>query len=397
VSTGTGIEWTEATWNPLAGCTPVSPGCLNCYAATMSHRLACMGQAKYAGLTVERGQGQDRRKVFTGKLSFDEGALLAPLAWRKPRRVFVNSMSDLFHEEVPFEFVDRVWAVMASSSRHTFQVLTKRPERMAEYLVRVTQRGGPALDRYVDELRRYHEQHLEGYREGYTLPSPPTPELRFIYDSACEQEKHRFTYDRSTKPLGHGFSGGEFHWRPWPLSNVWLGTSVEDQERADQRVPQLLRCPAAVRFLSCEPLLGPLDLRLAFEEGLTELCPTHWVIVGGESGGKSRPCNVAWVRSVVEQCRAAGVPCFVKQLGGNCHAENGGDYRKVVRTQEGIVAASVESLDPAWVGVSEAEAGCGRPIIRSDGRVCLADRKGGDVAEWPEHLRVREFPAGVPA
>lgn len=283
------IQWTEATWNPVAGCTRVSAGCDNCYAVQMSHRLELMGQAKYAGPTVLNNRG-DRH--FNGTVRCDEDALTIPLKWRKPRRVFVNSMSDLFHKDVPFEFVDKVFAVMALCPQHTFQVLTKRPERMAEYLNE---------DRRADNAFGWHF-------------SAAQRRVKTVSDDIAESRR-RSGIDES-------------NWNnAWPLFNVWIGTSVEDQAAADARIPHLLRCPAAVRFLSCEPLLGPVDLRpwlpchrgdpaLCFPSGQREACcecslgkpgAISWVIVGGESGAGARPCAVEWSRSIVEQCGAAGV------------------------------------------------------------------------------------------
>lgn len=307
------IQWTEATWNPVAGCTRVSAGCDNCYAVQMSHRLELMGQAKYAGLTVLNNRG-DRH--FNGTVRCDEDALTIPLKWRKPRRVFVNSMSDLFHKDVPFEFVDRVFAVMALCPQHTFQVLTKRPERMAEYLNE---------DRRADNAFGWHF-------------SAAQRRVKTVSDDIAESRR-RSGIDES-------------NWNnAWPLFNVWLGTSCENQAAADARIPHLLRCPAAVRFLSCEPLLGPLD-RLP-------LAVIHWVIVGGESGPGARPCAVEWNRSIVRQCAAAGVSCFVKQLGSRPYRINNED-------------------DDEFVGVMH--------WLR------LRDRKGGDPSEWPADLRVREMP-----
>lgn len=323
----TGIQWTDETWNPVAGCTPVSAGCANCYAVQVTRRLGGMAEADeragrdpgrkaaYRSLTVLQPNG---RRHFTGEVRTIEAALRVPFGWRKPRRVFVNSTSDLFHEGVPFEFIDRVFAVMALCPRHTFQLLTKRPERMAEY--------------FEDDIQRCDSITL-GMRE----------------------------FDGSMPDLPD-----------WPLPNVWIGTSVEDQAAAQARIPHLLRCPAAVRFLSCEPLLGAVDLGPwitpvydnTAEGGFRgyhfpgDDIRTHgkelavgWVIVGGESGPRARPCDVAWIRSIVEQCRASSVACYVKQLG-----------------------AKVDHTDPA---------------LRCGG---LRDPKGGDPGEWPEALRVREFP-----
>ena len=212
---GSKIEWTQATWNPVTGCTKVSPGCKHCYAERMAKRLQAMGVPQY-------------RNAF--RLTLQPKALDLPLRWRKPRLVFVNSMSDLFHERVPLTFIQEVFAVMTAASQHTFQVLTKRPE------VALALR---------DDL-------------------------------------------------------------PWP-TNVWLGTSVESALYM-HRIHTLRKIPAKIRFLSLEPLLGPIsDLPL---DGI------HWVIVGGESGPGARPMEKRWVTQIREQCRSTGIPFFFKQWGG---------------------------------------------------------------------------------
>ncbi len=216
------IEWTEATWNPVTGCTKISPGCKHCYAERLAKRLQAMGVKKYAN---------------GFRVTLHPDVLDIPLHWRKPRMIFVNSMSDLFHDEVPLTFIQRVFGTMQRAHWHTFQVLTKRAERLA---------------------------HL-------------APHL------------------------------------PWPR-NVWMGVSVEN-ERYKYRIDLLRQVPAAVRFLSLEPLLGPLpelDLR-----GI------HWVIVGGESGPGARPMRPEWVTDIRDQCLAAGVPFFFKQWGGVHKARNG--------------------------------------------------------------------------
>lgn len=254
------IEWTDEVWNPIAGCTKVSAGCKNCYAEKMAKRCVAMGQAKYVGTVDATGH-------WTGQINFDEAALVAPLRWKRPRMVFVNSMSDLFHESVPDVFVDRVFAVMALCPQHTFQVLTKRPERMAAYMSELA--VGPRV--------------LE----------------RIEWTGAAMVE-----------------DGDLFHVDLWPLPNVWLGTSVENQAEADKRIPWLLQCPAAVRFLSCEPLLGPVDIAVpwAGEETLPTV-QVDWVICGGESKAGARPMHPDWARGLRDQCQAAGVPFFFKQWG----------------------------------------------------------------------------------
>lgn len=322
----TSIEWATHVWNPLAAfdrttgkrgwfCTRVSDGCKNCYAAVINKRL---------------GNGHDYQVRNLSKIEWRLVNLDEPLRARKPRRYFVNSMTDLFHEDVPDEFIDQVFAVMAIATQHTFQILTKRPERAAAWM--------------ADDAR--------GAVDGL---------LALQHETATVTE--------------------------WPLPNVWLGTSVEDQQRADERIPHLLRTPAAVRFLSCEPLLGPIDFNIDAEraghEGVwwvdaltgkhddmgrpcAPLPRIDWVIVGGESGPGARPFNIAWAESLIEQCRRAGVACFVKQLGANpCRPD-------------GIVRDDTVHFAPASAA----------HVIGSP----LNDRKGGNIEEWPAQLRVREFP-----
>jgi protein gp37 len=229
------IEWTESTWNPVAGCTMVSPGCTNCYAMRMAGRLQAMGLPKYAGTTRRSG----KRSVWTGHVSIDERSLNAPLQWRQPQRIFVNSMSDLFQDGVPEHFIERVWHVMAKAHWHSFQILTKRPELMQ-----------PLLSR----------------------PKFAT------------------------------------------LSNVWLGTSVESAEYVE-RLDALRATPAAIRFVSFEPLLGPLER--------VNLSNIDWAIVGGESGPKARPIERDWVKDVRRQCRDQDVAFFFKQWGGHNKKKSG--------------------------------------------------------------------------
>ena len=292
------IEWTDATWNPVTGCTRVSSGCDHCYAAAMSHRLEAISLGvpkgagdresklwhRYGGITGVNSRGE---RHFLGEVRCHEDLLEWPLRKTKPLRIFVNSMSDLFHPMVPFEFIDKVFAVMALCPQHTFQVLTKRPERMAEYLLDSRDGLGFKTDERVaaavDEIWPWKGSHKN-----------------FIETKAT----------------------GLRRWSPvWPLPNVWLGTSVEDQATADERIPHLLQCPAAVRFLSVEPMLGPVDVSYALSNGDTvgvrraDVPTVDWVIVGGESGPGARPMHPDWVRSVRDQCIAAQVPFFFKQWG----------------------------------------------------------------------------------
>jgi len=337
------IEWTNTTWNPVIGCTPVSPGCLNCYAATMARRLEAMGRPEYAvrGLETARGkvvriaEVRGGRAVFTGEVRCLPERLTEPLHWKRPRMVFVNSMSDLFHEAVPFEFIGAVHKVIAAASQHQFQVLTKRPERAVEFY-------------------KWLRSHVADVVYGTPMVGGGRSEL---------------SDDGVHDALMGAFES--------PLPNLWLGTSVEDQDRANERVPHLMRCPAAVRFLSCEPLLGAVDLDACgatpcdavdgFPDtiGCPKPCPgVNWVIVGGESGPHARPCDVAWIRSIVRQCREAGVPCFVKQLGS---VPMNGPFRQ----------------QPVTGKIDSPAGGNGRRFV---------SRKGADPAEWPEDLRVRQFP-----
>lgn len=278
------IEWTDSTWNPLRGCSRVSEGCRNCYAERVSARFSGPGQP-YEGLaTMKGGKAQ-----WTGKVMLAENHLEDPMRWKKPRRIFVNSMSDLFHESVPDNDIRLIFAVMMASPQHTFQVLTKRAHRMAEFFQRNSANDCFVTGVQENELRRANN------------PSRLAVSLRIL--------------DHVGKLPSE-----------WSLPNVWLGVSVEDQGEADSRIPKLLETPAAVRFLSCEPLLGAIDLRRYLTklsipvpawsgDGVTETHPIDWVIVGGESGHGARPMHPAWARSLRDQCAAAGVAFFMKQWG----------------------------------------------------------------------------------
>jgi protein gp37 len=270
----TGIEWTDETWNPTTGCDRVSPGCDHCYALTMARRLKGIGQAKY------QRDGDQKTSGPGFGVSVHPDELTAPLRWRRPRRVFVDSMGDLFHDQVPDEFIARVWAVMAATPQHTYQVLTKRHGRMRSLL------GSDGFDHLALDLS--HEMK-------------PVP----------------------IGSLPHGDT--------YPLPNVWGGVSVENQAAADLRIPKLVETPLAVRFLSCEPLLGQIDLSMVTtRNGTLPVAPLEvhydqdtgvgrrpisWVIAGGESGAGARPMHPDWARSLRDQCQAAGVPFFFKQWG----------------------------------------------------------------------------------
>lgn len=280
----TGISWTDETWNPVRGCSRVSEGCRHCYAEVQAARIVRMGQGKptpYDGLVRVTAGGEAR---WTGEVRLDPKALALPLRWKKPRRIFVNSMSDLFHESLPDEAIDCVLAVMLLSPRHTFQVLTKRAARMRAYMT------DPSLyDRVLRAAGEFRDVR---------------PELNQI------------AIDNPTT---------------CPRSWIWFGVSVEHQAAADERIPELLRTPAAVRFISCEPLLGPVDLRL-FEGG--PLTPRHrllhWCIAGCESGRNARPCKVEWLRSIRDQCADVSIPFFLKQA-----VAVDGDSHPIVAAGEG--------------------------------------------------------------
>jgi protein gp37 len=403
----TSIEWTATrnadgttspgqTWNPVAGCSIKSAGCSRCYAMRMAARLEAMGQAKYVG-TTKKVNG---KAVWTGLLMTDDDALAIPLRRAKPTTWFVNSMSDLFWGDdadlaaarkmgtsdpkpVPFDFIDRVFAVMALTPHHTYQILTKRPERMAEYAV---SRGQfPGCERLLQAL------HVQ--RDG---------------------ERH-----------------GAGMYPTWPLPNVWVGTSTEDQQRADERIPHLLRCPAAVRFLSCEPLLGPLNLDsnkggtrwIGGQRGCgqthrgvgTPECPREphhhhddrcepgvdWVIVGGESGPDSRFMHPDWARSIRNQCNAAGVPFFFKQWGEYAYAdfalvEDRDHIHTVDRDGQGW-ALSVRDGKLSWLGPKDSMWTLDQPACPVPGLVewRRAGKKAAgrllDGREW------NEMPAPRPA
>jgi len=324
VSAKTGIEWTDATWNPIRGCSRVSEGCRNCYAEKVAYRFSGPGQP-YEGLVgIFNGT---RKPVWNGSVRFVEKHLLDPLTdpemWKpvsvglngghptRSRRIFVNSMSDLFHENVPDEWIDKIFAVMALCPQHTFQVLTKRPKRMLEYFASLHR--APAEARAIKTCAWVAEE----------VPRIPHAWIRLI----------------ESIPRG--------------LPNVWLGVSVEDQKTADERIPLLLQTPAAVRFISAEPLLAEVDLTViprepstfdralagfnrckgffvdaiagsngalmidgtCHEEPIGAQSRLDWVIVGGESGPGARPMHPDWVRSLRDQCVTAKVPFFFKQWG----------------------------------------------------------------------------------
>jgi len=354
-----GIAWTEQTWNPVMGCSKVSAGCTNCYAEKMAARFSGEGQHFH---------GLSDGKRWTGTVRFRADRLDEPLCWTRPRLAFVNSMSDLFHEALSFHEIGAIFAVMAASPKHTFQVLTKRPARMLEFFA-----------------------WLEGQMRDTWHPHGNTEQD----DNAARMEV-----------LGGCFGMHHEGCLPtlpavWPLPNVWLGVSTEDQASADERIPLLLQAPAAVRWISAEPLIGLLELHkwlrgvcpscgstsYPSDHDLEMACQTcatlrpddeafdgwpvrlDWVVVGGESGQGARECWCEWLLTVVEACQGARVPVFVKQLGA-----------AYMDPLNGLAGHSVKVMD----GEKEKMFTARR----------LTHPKGGDVSEWPKRLRVREWPKG---
>ncbi len=464
MSSTSSIEWTDATWNPVRGCARVSPGCGGadgggCYAERMAHRFSGPG-GPYEGLTRMTAHGPR----WTGKVRLVPELLDWPLSKRKPLKIFVNSMADLFHDDVPDEFIARVWQIMGAASWHTYQILTKRPERMRSWVVRwyageitephsvlpvpgypgysVTTHGQVLGKRADTSSGLSFDVGEQGHRRVtmHRDSSPKSGERELVHRlvleafarpaRAGEQACHR-NGDPGDNRLSNLYWGTqESNWRDrishgrgrayakltaadvakirsrcasgepaasvasdfavsdtqirniasgrqWStpagerpsgpptrviLDSVWLGVSVEDQERADERIPLLLQTPAAVRFISAEPLLGGLDLTPwvhafnADHDG-RGCCETprgllHWVIVGGESGPGARECRVDWIRSILAQCHAAGVPAFCKQLGS-------------------------------------------KPTMSASDWTHNRERggKGDDPEQWPPDLRVQEFPS----
>lgn len=342
---GTKIEWADATLNVINGCTIVSPGCEHCYAMRLAATRLKHHPSREGLARIHNGHAQ-----WTGEVRFNEKVLLDPLHWRRPRKIFWNAHGDMFHPKVPDEWIDRCFAVMALTPQHIHQVLTKRPERMRDYL------RTPA--RHTTIL--------------FAMATILGGEL--VFD-----------------PLKH----------PWPLPNVWAGVSVEDQQRADERIPILLDTPAAVRWLSCEPLLGPINLSAWAQpvhhhpdnqdrnspamQSLIKAARDElgggidWVVVGGESGPGARPMHPQWARSLRDQCAAAGVPMVFKQWGewqpfdgatmlARCAPEQGN------RSMPPAIITMFENLD---------ESGLQESLWR------IGKRDAGRLLDGREHL---EFP-----
>jgi protein gp37 len=365
----TKIQWTDVTANPIRArhrvtgkvgwaCVKKSTGCAHCYSEK---------------LNLWRGTGQPFtvRGAEDVELFFDPKPMEAIVRRRKPAKVFLCDMTDLFQEGVKDEWIEKIWAAMFTAPKQTFQILTKRPERAAAVL-----NDQHFVTRVIARI---------AMRVGLLWNDVPESPKALA-------DRRRAEYEAAV------WSGRDRDW--WPLQNVWLGTSVENQATADKRIPYLLKVPAAVRFLSVEPLLGPVDLRLTewqqdgpqeapYNAMTTARQGVSWVIVGGESGSKARPCDLAWVRSIIKQCRDAEVPCFTKQLGSRPFDSAAAD--RVEGSRRLFTREEMQS-DP---GVLDVLADCIEAMT-----IRLRDPKGGDPAEWPEELRVRQFPdsaKGAPA
>lgn len=346
----TTIEWTDETLNVQVGCSLASKGCQNCYAMKFAHRQM---SPQHRGITFMNSKGPH----WNGKINYVPEMLRKPLHWHTPRKIFLNSLSDLFHESVPDEWIDDVhgmmWACLyvgrsENSLRegHVFQLLTKRAARARAYY---------SSDRREKWARAAGQLCEDG-------------------DGVADQ-----TYYAATKG---------------PHPRIWLGTSCEDQEAADERIPLLLQCPAAVHWVSAEPLLGPIDFTRVSAGPLCPQWPGHrvdvlrggtwelgggftqhsdmpatidWIVCGGESGPRARPCAMEWIESIMRQCRKAGTACFVKQLGAFVVSE----HRAAETDEEGRALGARDR----WLW-----------------RAGLTDRKGADPEQWPDHLSVREFP-----
>ncbi|MBF2715689.1 phage Gp37/Gp68 family protein [Agrobacterium vitis] len=330
----TKIEWTDATWNPITGCSIVSPGCTNCYAMKLAG-TRLQHHPSRAGLTKDSKAGP----VWTGEVRFNAQWLTEPLKWKRPRMIFVCAHGDLFAEGVPDEWIDQVFAVMALAPHHTFQVLTKRPERMRGYL---------SVDPEILRDRWYKSVPAGKW------PVSVSEAHAAIHPHASDDM--RALYNR-TQPV-------------FPLPNVWLGVSVEDQARADQRITILLETPAAIHWMSAEPLIGPVVVNPWLD----------WVVAGGESGRNARPMHPDWVISLRDQCAAAGVPFLFKQW-GEWHTAA---YRT---TDEEPVFRQFTTFDQ-WVN---------KASTWINGGICL-DRTGRQLKIGGDFMRARDegtFPVTI--
>lgn len=317
-----GIAWSEHTWNPVRGCSRVSKGCEHCYAEGVARRFSGPGQP-YEGLVRLDADGKAKAQ-WNGTVRVISEHLGDPLRWTRPRLVFVNSMSDLFHENLAFEAIASIFGVMYASPQHTFQILTKRPERARDFFAWVAERRGKRWREATGEYPT--DECLNWARDGFPV-----------------------------------------------LRNAWLGVSVEDQESANKRIPILMELPATVRWVSYEPAIGPLRFDQVPGQSRVGAPVPDWIVVGGESGPGARDFELAWARSVIEQCRIPGVRVFVKQVGARPVYE----YKDLSENQFAALDASEDGYHR------------GDPVVMR-----LANKKGGDMAEWPEDLRVREWPRG---
>ena len=315
MSQKTSIEWTDASWSPIVGCTRKSEGCRNCWSERFLARFGGIAGHKFEGLSRFTSNGPR----WSGEVRFAEAALEDPIRWRAPRKIFVCSTSDLFHEKVPDEWIDRIFAVMALCPQHEFQCLTKRPKRMRAYLSNPDTPGRVA--KAADRLSVAKEIAIG--RD---------------FSVSGTQVRNIARGDQWASP-------GEM---PWPLPQIWVGVSIENQETADERIPLLLQTPAAVRWISYEPALGEINIR----SWLHPASDTNisWLVCGGESGPGARPCDRRWIYNVMDQCKTVSIPIFIKQLGAKSHIDGTGNFLKI------------------------------------------KDPKGGNMREWPADLRVRQWP-----
>lgn len=291
----TSISWTDSTWNPMRGCTRKSAGCTNCYAERMAARFSDEGQPFHGYADRDRAGSK-----WTGLVSLVDDQLAIPLHWKKPRRVFVNSMSDMFHERLSHREIAAVFGIMLAAPQHTYQVLTKRAEHMRKWFEWLDDQTESAAASWSDaECSVSIHDARDACR------------ALFLFDVAKEHlssAKDRLIVERAAALIDHPKDAPA-----WPAKHVWLGTSVEDQRAAAERVPELLRTPAAVRFLSCEPLIGQVDLAKASPNARSFVEDLDWIIAGCESGHGARDCEVNWLRALRDQCAAARVPFFLKQ------------------------------------------------------------------------------------
>lgn len=335
------IEWTDASWNPIRGCSRVSEGCRNCYAERQAARFRGKGQPYEGLVTIANGHPQ-----WTGAVQIVRDVLREPIRWHKARRIFVNSMSDLFHENVTDRWIEEIFAVMALAPQHTFQILTKRPERMVKWFT--TEQCSITKQEFVAHI------------------------LRNTFSRQWLRRVASIPLDRP-----------DFD---WPLPNVWLGVSVEDQQTADERIPLLLETPAAVRWVSYEPALGPVDFTKWLHLEQTSMV-VDWIVAGGESGPGARPPHPDWFRAVRKQCGFSATPFFFKQWG---------EWRAA---REGFVVeyAAEESPNPQlrtiWPngstgkGLASCSGGCGVLMKRVGKKAAGSLLDGREYREFPEPAR----------